>query len=99
MTLAIESVESGSWSRGVRRLFASNRVWLPVLPAFTYFLIFFIIPAVSLFFISLNKPTLGTVGVQRQFALKNFTRFFGRSLYHEAAIRSASSPCWDGCAR
>ena len=99
MSLAIESVESRSWSRGVRRLFAGNRVWLLVLPAFIFFLIFFIIPVVSLFFISLDKPTLGTVDVQRQFALKNFIRFFSRSLYYEAAIRSASSPCWDGCAR
>lgn len=99
MSLEIESVESGSWSRGVRRLFAGNHVWLLVLPAFIFLLIFFIIPVVSLFFISLDKPTLGTVDVQRQFALKNFIRFFSRSLYYEAAIRSASSPCWDGCAR
>ena len=72
----------------MRRLFAGNRVWLLVLPAFIFFLIFFIIPVVSLFLISLDKPTLGTVDVQWQFELKNFIRFFSRSLYYEAAIRS-----------
>lgn len=69
-------------------MYAGNRVWLLVLPAFIFFLIFFIIPVVSLFLISLDKPTLGTVDVQWQFVLKNFIRFFSRSLYYEAAIRS-----------
>jgi len=65
-----------------------SRVWWLVLPAFTFFLIFFIIPVVSLFLISLDNPVTGIVTVQWDFTLKNFIRFFSRSLYYEAAIRS-----------
>ena len=88
MSLAIESAGYGYIGRSMRSLLGGNRVWMLVLPAFVFFLIFFIIPVASLFLISLDKPTLGTIDVQWQFTLKNFIRFFSRSLYYEAAIRS-----------
>ena len=61
--------------------------WL-VLPAFSFFLIFFVIPTVSLFLISFDKSVAGVVDIQWDFTLKNYIRFFNRALYYEAALRS-----------
>ena len=72
----------------LRRIFADAKFYWLVLPAFTFFLIFFVIPTVSLFLISFDKSVAGVVDIQWDFTLKNYIRFFNRSLYYEAAIRS-----------
>lgn len=88
MTTAVDRAQLGGWTSDVRNFFGGNRlIWL-VLPALAFFLIFFVIPTVSLFLISLDKSVAGIVDVQWNFTLKNYVRFFGRSLYYEAALRS-----------
>lgn len=88
MTVAAERAQLGGWASDLKSFLGGSRLWWLVLPAFLFFLIFFIIPTVSLFLISLDKPSAGVVDVQWQFALKNYIRFFSRSLYYEAALRS-----------
>lgn len=74
--------------RRLRDVLAGNRVFWLVLPAFSFFLIFFVIPTVSLFLISFDKSVAGVVDIQWDFTLKNYIRFFNRALYYEAALRS-----------
>ena len=88
MVVAIAQAGVAYRARGVRHLLAGNRVFWLVLPAFVFFLIFFVIPTVSLFLISLDKSVAGVVDIQWDFTLKNYIRFFNRSLYYEAALRS-----------
>ena len=64
-----------------------GKIWL-VLPAILIFIIFFVTPVASLFGIAFNKPVAGIVALQDTFDLRNFERFFTRSIYYEAAIRS-----------
>ena len=59
-----------------------------MLPAFVFFLIFFIVPVTSLFLIAFDKPVAGIVDPQFDFTLKNFARIFDKALYYEAAFRS-----------
>ena len=66
---------------------ANRAIWL-VLPAFVFFLLFFVVPVTSLFLISLNKSVAGVVDLEWTLTLANFDRFFSRSLYYEAALRS-----------
>ena len=89
MAVAIDyDARVGGWGSSLKAFLGGNRlIWL-VLPAFVFFLIFFIVPVVSLFLISLDKPVPGIVDPQFDFVLKNFSRFFGKALYYEAAIRS-----------
>ena len=72
----------------LKRIFAGTKFYWLVLPALTFFLIFFVIPTVSLFLISFDKSVAGVVDIQWDFTLKNYIRFFNRPLYYEAAIRS-----------
>ena len=65
------------------------RLWLLASPAMIFFLIFFVIPILGLLLISLDKPTLGTVDIQWMFDFRNYERFFSKSLYYSAALRSA----------
>ncbi len=58
-------------------------------PGLLFFFIFFVVPLVSLFLLSLDKPSIGNASVQWMFETRNFERFFGRALYYEAAFRSA----------
>ncbi len=58
-------------------------------PGLLFFIIFFVVPLVSLFLLSLDKPSIGNASVQWMFETRNFERFFGRALYYEAALRSA----------
>ena len=58
-------------------------------PGFLFFFILFVVPLVSLFLLSLDKPSIGNASVQWMFDLRNFERFFGKALYYEAALRSA----------
>lgn len=67
----------------------TRRNLLLATPGIVFFVVFFAIPLISLFLISFDKPSPGIVDVQWMFELKNYIRFFSRSLYYEAALRSA----------
>ena len=88
--MALAAAEPGRTPQlpDLRRIFADTKFYWLVLPAFTFFLIFFVIPTVSLFLISFDKSVAGVVDIQWDFTLKNYVRFFNRSLYYEAALRS-----------
>jgi putative spermidine/putrescine transport system permease protein len=58
-------------------------------PGIVFFVVFFAVPLISLFLISFDKPSAGIIDIQWMFKLDNYTKFFTRSLYYEAAIRSA----------
>ena len=88
MALAEAQAERTSPLPDLRRILADSRLFWLVLPAFVFFLIFFVVPTVSLFLISFDKSVAGVVDIQWDFTLKNYIRFFNRSLYYEAAIRS-----------
>jgi putative spermidine/putrescine transport system permease protein len=76
------------WGNSLKIFLGGDRlIWL-VLPAFVFFLIFFVLPTISLFAIAFNKPVAGVVHLTGDFTLDNFVRFFSRSLYYGAAIRS-----------
>jgi putative spermidine/putrescine transport system permease protein len=64
------------------------RLWWLVLPAFVFFLIFFITPVVSLFALSFNKSAAGVITFNTTLTLDNFERIFTRPLYYEAIFRS-----------
>ncbi|MFK7878148.1 ABC transporter permease [Roseobacter sp.] len=66
-----------------------GRTALLAAPGVLFFFIFFVVPLASLFLLSLDKPTLGNASIQWLFDFRNFERFFSRSIYYEAAIRSA----------
>ncbi len=88
MTAATERLALDGFARGMRNFLGGSRsVWL-VLPAFVFFLIFFILPVLSLFLISIDKPAAGVVAPQGDFTLDNFVRFFSRGTYYWAAVRS-----------
>mgnify|MGYP006274511123 CR=1 FL=1 len=77
--------------RHLKRLKPQNKTIMEMLIAFpgiTFFLIFFIIPLLSLFLVSLDKPTAGVVSFQWMFTFENFEKFFSKSIYYESAIRS-----------
>ena len=72
-----------------QRLGKQGRMWLLATPGSAFFLIFFVIPLVSLFLISFDKSTLG-IDIRWMFELSNYERFFKRALYYNAAITSVS---------
>src|ERR1700686_4616463 len=67
---------------------AFNRLWFLVLPAFAIFLLFFVIPVFALLAIAFNPAKSGVVLFQPTLSLANFARWFGTSLYYNAAITS-----------
>jgi len=67
---------------------AFNRMWLLVLPAVAIFFLFFIIPVALLLAIAFNPSKTGVVVFQPTLTLANFVRWFGNSLYYNAAITS-----------
>ena len=73
-----------------QRLGKQGRMWLLATPGSAFFLIFFVIPLVSLFLISFDKSTLGIVDIRWMFEFSNYERFFKRALYYNAAITSVS---------
>lgn len=66
----------------------NRRLWLLAMPGMLFFLVFFLIPLSALFLISFDKSSTGIVDVRWMFDLGNYERFFTRSIYYEAAIRS-----------
>lgn len=77
------------FSANLFKMGKTRRNLLLATPGIVFFIVFFAIPLISLFLISFDRPSAGIVDVQWMFDLKNYTRFFSRSLYYEAAIRSA----------
>ena len=76
------------FGRRVRVFLGGSRMFWLILPAFAFFLIFFVVPVLSLFIISIDKPIAGVVDPQWDFTAKNFVRFFTRATYYGAALRS-----------
>lgn len=72
----------------IAEAFGGFRLWWLVLPAFLFFLVFFIVPVISLLAISLNKTVPGVVTLTTNFTLDNFVRIFTRAIYYEAILRS-----------
>lgn len=70
------------------KLGKTRRNVLLATPGIIFFGVFFAVPLVSLFLISFDRPTAGIVDIQWMFKLDNYSRFFSRALYFEAAIRS-----------
>lgn len=84
MSLALRApVLAGVRSRGLWR-----SAWWLVLPLILFFVIFFVVPVGLLLATAFNPPAVGVVGLQPELALDNFVRFFSRSMYYSAAIRS-----------
>jgi putative spermidine/putrescine transport system permease protein len=86
--LNIHQFSKNDFGNRVKIFLGGSRAFWLILPAFAFFLIFFVVPVVSLFLISLDKSVPGIIAPQWDFILGNFTRFFTRSTYYGAAIRS-----------
>lgn len=84
--MADTAISMGSGRRS-RRLLRPALWWL-VVPAVLFFLLFFLIPVVSLFAISFDKAASGVITFQGNLTLDNFQRIFSRALYFEAIGRS-----------
>ncbi len=88
MTTSADNVTVEGWGNALRVFLGGNRlIWL-VLPAFIFFLLFFVFPVLSMLAISFNKAIPGVIDFQFDLTLANFERFFKRALFYEAAIRS-----------
>jgi len=88
MTAAADNAAATGWGNSLRVFLGGNHlIWL-VLPAFIFFLLFFMFPVLSLLAISFNKAIPGIIDFQFDLTLANFERFFKRAIFYEAAIRS-----------
>ena len=88
MTAATYRVGIGEWGNSLRVFLCGDRLMWLVLPAFAFFLIFFVFPVLSMLALSFNKAVPGVINFQPDLTLANFERFFNRAIYYEAAIRS-----------
>jgi putative spermidine/putrescine transport system permease protein len=86
MTSAAETVSAGARLRD--RFFSGGLFWLLVLPAFLFFLVFFVVPTASLFALAFNKSTAGVISLSSAITFDNFVRIFTRSIYYESILRS-----------
>jgi len=73
------------WLRG-----GGSRLWLLAVPATLFLVAFFVLPVLSMLAISLDRAIPGVVTFQGDFVTTNFERFFSRSSYYLAALRSIS---------
>ena len=64
MTAAAQGVALNGFGRSLRTFLGGSRVFWLVLPAFVFFLVFFMLPVISLFLTSLDKPAAGVVAPQ-----------------------------------
>ena len=62
--------------------------WLLVVPLAAFFTVFFVVPVGLIFATSFNPPGIGQVTLTTELTLENYSRFFSRSNYLMAAIRS-----------
>jgi putative spermidine/putrescine transport system permease protein len=53
-----------------------------------FFIVFFVMPVLAMFAISLDKPVSGIVVAQGNFTLTNFVRFFSNSQYYGSIFRT-----------
>jgi putative spermidine/putrescine transport system permease protein len=67
-----------------------SRLWLLVAPMLVFFVLFFVLPVLSMFALSLDKPAAGAVAAKGDFTLVNFTRFFTTPLYYESVFRTVA---------
>lgn len=88
MTAITANPAPSGFGRSVRAFVGSTKVYWLVLPAFAFFLIFFMLPVISLFLLSLDEPVAGSLEPQGDFTLSNFVRFFSRGTYYWAALLS-----------
>lgn len=80
MTQAFASPPSPGWLR--------PKLWWLVVPGLLFFLLFFLIPVVSLFASSFDKAATGVITFQGNFSLENYERMISRALYYTAIWRS-----------
>lgn len=64
------------------------RLWWLVVPAFLFFLVFFVIPTASLFGLAFNKSAAGVINLTSNITLDNFVRIFTRESYYQSILRS-----------
>lgn len=64
------------------------RLWWLVVPSILFFVVFFLVPVISLFAISFDKASPGIITFQGNLTLDNFERIFTRSMYYGAIWRS-----------
>ncbi|MDQ0455761.1 putative spermidine/putrescine transport system permease protein [Rhizobium paknamense] len=92
MTMAVRNIETSAdkaASRGGAALrFSDAGFWWLVLPAFLFFLIFFVVPTVSLFALAFNKSVAGVISLSSTISFDNFVRIFTRDMYYGAILRS-----------
>lgn len=81
-------LKQGAASSSRRRPSRRAALWLLVLPACLFFLVFFILPTASLFAISFNKNVPGVVAFTSSLTVDNYVRIFTRAIYYEAILRS-----------
>jgi putative spermidine/putrescine transport system permease protein len=86
-----DTAQRSTVTAGVRlrdRVFSGGLFWLLVLPAFLFFLVFFVVPTASLFALAFNKSTAGVISLSSVITFDNFVRIFTRSIYYESILRS-----------
>lgn len=72
----------------ITEAFGGFRLWWLVLPAFVFFLAFFVVPVISLLAIAFDKAVPGVVTYTGNFTFDNFVRIFTRPLYYMSILRS-----------
>lgn len=86
---SIGPLRLASWRRHPRRFTAPGpRLWWLVGPMLVLFVVFFLVPVVSLFAISLDHPASGVVRLRGDFDTANFVRIFARDIYTSSILRS-----------
>lgn len=89
MALAEERTTMRIRSRGsIAEALGGFRLWWLVLPAFLLFLLFFILPTLSLFALAFDKPVAGVVTFSGNLSFDSFIRIFTRPLYYLSILRS-----------
>lgn len=71
-----------------RRALPAGRLWWLVVPMAIFFAVFFVLPVLSMFAISLDNPVAGSVVAHGDFSFRNFARFFRHAQYTDAIYRT-----------
>lgn len=87
MTAAMAAETMDLPAAAPRRRFGP-RLWWLIVPALLVFIVFFLMPVVSLLAISFDKSTAGVVTFQGKLTLDNYERIFTRDIYYGAIWRS-----------
>jgi putative spermidine/putrescine transport system permease protein len=85
-TATVNEVASRSRRSGFGR--PRSRLWLLAVPMTLFFVVFFVLPVMSMFAVSLDKPAAGVVAAKGDFVLNNYVRFFHLPLYYESIFRT-----------